>query len=256
MDFTNRQKQSYFKRIPLYVRIESLIRNKILTGQLEPGEKLPTEEELITQFGVSRITIRNALSQLERDGLIERSRAKGTFVAHNFPINEKFIITNEIHDIVHHGEKYEVDALGIETVRVAETRASREIRALFNFTNSDLISVVRRVRMFHGIPMYFLENYIPPEIAKYLTVEELSQIPLLRILKKKIGLSIGRGEMYIEAIPADPDLSEILRIQIFEPLILRQIYYWFPSGEPFEIVNSFMRPDFFRYKVEITATDF
>jgi GntR family transcriptional regulator len=223
---------------------------------LEPGEKLPREEDLITQFGVSRITIRNALSNLERDGLIERTRAKGTFVAENLPINEKFIITNEVYNILRDADRYEVDTLGIETVKVAETRNPREIRTLFNLTNSDWVSVVQRVRLFKGNPMYFLENHMPPEIAKHLTVEELSHKPLLAILREKIGLSIGRGEMYIEAIPADPDLAEILGTQIYEPLILRQIYYWFHSGEPFEIVNSFMRPGFFRYKVDITVTDF
>lgn len=256
LNLTNMQKQPYLKRIPLYVRIESLIRNKILAGQLEPGEKLPTEEDLTAQFGVSRITIRNALSNLQRDGLIERSRAKGSFVAQELPLNEKFIITNEVYDIVRDAGRYEVEVLGIERVKVAETRIAREIRNLFNLTNSDAISVVRRVRMFNGNPMYFLENHMPPEIAKHLALEKLSQTPLLTILKQKIGLSIGRGEMYLEAIPADPDIAEILGTQIFEPLILRQIHYWLPSGEPFEIVNSFMRPDFFKYKVDINVTDF
>lgn len=71
--------------IPLYVRIESLVRNRILNGQLQPGDKLPTEEDLVKQFGVSQITIRNALSNLGGDGLIVRNRAKGTFVAENVP---------------------------------------------------------------------------------------------------------------------------------------------------------------------------
>jgi GntR family transcriptional regulator len=256
LDFPNVQKHSNFKRIPLYVRVESLIRHKILAGQLEAGEKLPTEEKLIAQFGVSRITIRNALAHLERDGLIERSRAKGTFVAQDLPLNEKFTITNEVHDIVRDADRYEIDVLGLETVQISDTRCAREIRGLFNLTNSASISLVRRVRMFNRNPMYYLENHMLPEIARHLTVEELSQMPLLRILKKKIGLSIGHGEMYLEAIPADPDIAEILRVQIFEPLILRQIYYWFASGEPLEIVNSFMRPDFFRYKVDVDVTGF
>jgi len=74
--------------IPLYVRIESLIRNRILNGQLEPGEKLPTEGDLINQFGVSQITIRKALSNLEQEGLIVRNRAKGTFVSEEIALKK------------------------------------------------------------------------------------------------------------------------------------------------------------------------
>ena len=81
--------------------------------------------------------------------------------------------------------------------------------------------------------MYYIENILSPSVAQSLTIKELSERHLLRILKDKIGLNIKRGEMYIEAVPAAPDVAEILKMQIFEPLILRQLYYWFPTGEPF-----------------------
>ena len=242
--------------IPLYVRIESLVRNKILNGQLEPGEKLPTEDELIKQLGVSQITIRNALSNLEREGLIVRSRAKGTFVAENVPYRKKLEITNEVYNILEDADRYEVKNVDLETINVGEARNARTIRDFFNLTNEDKVSLVRRTRLLKGIPMYYVENILSPDVAKYLTIKELREKHLLKLLKEKIGLTIGRGEMYIEAVPADPDIAEILRMQMFEPLILRQLCYWFPTGEPFEIVNSYMRPDYFRYKVDVDVTAF
>ena len=104
--------------------------------------------------------------------------------------------------------------------------------------------------------MYYIENILPPAIAQHLTAKELGKNHLLQILKEKIGLTIARGEMYIEAVPADPDVAEILKMQIFEPLILRQLCYWFPQADPFEIVNSYMRPDYFRYKVDLDVKSF
>ena len=242
--------------IPLYVRIESLIRNRILNGQLEPGEKLPTENEFIKQFGVSQITIRNALSNLEREGLIVRNRAKGTYVGENIPIKKKFVITNEVYNILQDADRYEVKNVELQTINVGEARNARNIRDFFNLTNQDNICLVRRTRLLRGTPMYYLENILSPDVAQYLTINELCEKHLLKILKDKIGLTIDRGEMYIEAVPADPDIAEILGTQIFEPLILRQLYYWFPTGEPFEIVNSYMRPDYFRYKVDVAGTAF
>ena len=259
MNFSHTNKGSRRNRktsIPLYVRIESLIRNRILNGQLEPGEKLPTEGELIKQFGVSQITIRNALSNLEREGLIVRNRAKGTFVAENVPFRKKFVITNEVYNILQDADRYEVKNVDLRMMNVGETRCARTVREFFNFTNEDPICIVGRTRLSMGIPMYYIENILSPDIARHLSKKELYEKHLLRILKDKIGLNIKRGEMYIEAVPADPDIAEILRIQMFEPLILRQLYYWFPKGEPFEIVNSYMRPDYFRYKVDVDVRFF
>ena len=63
--------------IPLYARIESLLRSKILSGQYGPGEKLRTKEELAMQFGVSKITVTNALAHLRGEGLITSDPRQG-----------------------------------------------------------------------------------------------------------------------------------------------------------------------------------
>lgn len=237
--------------IPLYFKIESLIKNKILNGQLEPGNRLPTEAELTEKFGVSQITIRKALSNLEGDRLIVRSRAKGTFVAETIPVSKKFVITNQVYNILEDADRYEISNVALKTITIKETRNARMVREFFNLKNEDQVCIVKRTRLLRGIPMYYIENILPPSIASHLTVKELREKHLLKILYNKIGLTLGRGEMYIEAVPADPDVADILKTQVFEPLILRQLCYWFPTGEPFEIVFAYMRPDSFRYKVDL-----
>jgi len=68
------------KSIPLYYQLENILREKILSGVFSAGARLPTESELIRQYGVGRITVRHALAALVKDGLIERRRRRGTFV--------------------------------------------------------------------------------------------------------------------------------------------------------------------------------
>ena len=245
-----------FSSIPLYYRVESLLRNKILNGQFEPGEKLPTEEDLVKIFGVSLITVRKALSNLEEEGLIVRNRAIGTYVAENIKIEEKFLITNEVYNILRDADRYEVRNVSLQTKKVREARYARAVREFFDLSSDDKICVIKRTRLYRGKPMYYLENYMPERIAKHLTVKELKKKHLLMILKEKIGLTIDHGVMYLEAIPADTDLPEILGTQFFEPLILRQLCYWLPDGKPLEIVYSFMRQDYFKYKVNISGTSF
>jgi GntR family transcriptional regulator len=243
-------------QIPYYVRIKSLLRNKILSGQYAPSEKLPTEEELLRYFGVSKITIRNALSLLESEGLITRNAGKGTFVAEQIPITKQFIFTGGVHNIVLDAERYEVSVLGIQRLKVAETRSAKNIRAFFGLGNNDEITCVQRIRLLKGIPIYFIENNMLLEIGKHLTVKELSHRPLLRILRERIGLVIGQAEMYIEAIPSEPDIAELLQIQTFDPLIFLQVYYRFSDGNPFEIVNCLMKADYFKYKINLDAEGF
>ena len=67
-------------RIPLYYQLENVLREKITSGTFTGGERLPTEIELIEQYGVSRITVRQALSALAEEGLIDRKQGRGTFV--------------------------------------------------------------------------------------------------------------------------------------------------------------------------------
>ena len=249
-------RKNRFSSIPLYFRVESLLRNKILNGQWEPGEKLPTEGALVKQFGVSIITIRRALSNLEQEGLIVRNRAIGTYVTDNIKLTSKFVITNEVYNILQDAGQYEVRDISLEEIKLKDARNAAELREFFTLTNKDKISVLKRTRLLHGNPIYYLENYMPIEIAKNLSTKELEKKPLLNILKEKIHLTIDHGVMYIEAIPADIDVAEILKTQIFEPLMLRQLRYWIQGGKPLQIVDAFMRQDYFKYKVNIAETSF
>ena len=244
------------KKIPFYFHIESLLRQKILTGQLQSGEKLPPEKELAAQFGVSQITIRTALANLESENLISRMRGKGTFVTKNVPLSKQVIVTGDVQSFVDDSRKYRVKALGIDKKKVSETRIPREVEDFFGLKSKDRLSVIRRVRMLDKTPVQFLENFISPETAKHVTVKALSEQPLQTILKEKMGLEIGRSETYLESIPADPDVAESLHSTVFAPLFLLRSYIWFTSGDPFEIVSIFMRPDFFKYKIDTSRNGF
>ena len=244
------------KKIPFYFHIESLIRQKILTGQLESGERLPPEKDLAAQFGVSQITVRTALANLEAESLISRMRGKGTFVTQNVPLSKQVIVTGDVQSFVDDSRKYKVKVLGIDKRKVSETRIPREVEEFFGSSGEEGVSVVRRLRMLNRTPVQFLENFISRETAKHVTMRELSEKPLQTILKEKIGLEIGRSETFLESVPADPDVAESLHSTVFAPLFLLRSYLWFTSGDPFEIVSIFMRPDFFKYKIDTSRNGF
>ena len=239
------------KGISLYTRVESLLRTRILSGQYEPGQKLPTANELAAEFGVSKITINSALGNLQREALILGKQGKGTYVAESIPVSKQFVLTGPLHKILQDAERYDVQAFDPEVVFMGEIRATRDMQNFFGVSSDYRIGRIRRIRLLKNVPIYFVENCLAADLCSAITKEELQKEPLLRIMQRKLGIFPGRGEMYIQAIPAESDIAKVLHVQTYDPLMHIQVYYWKASGEPLEAANSFMRADYFKYKIEI-----
>jgi GntR family transcriptional regulator len=242
--------------IPLYSRIAYSLKHKILSGQFEPGRKLRSEERMAEFYGVSRITIRTALSHLENEQLIMRNRGKGTFVSKSIP-KQQAPIYKSVRDFVLNTQNSEIKPLTINTVKVGQTRIARDIRSFFSMSNEDEIAQIHRILMVDGAPRYFFENFMTPELASHITLEEIvEKKAIIRILKDNINIKLGRGESYLQAVPLDPDIAEILGYQVFDSFIRTQAFLWFHNEEPFEIGNYFIPAEYFRYKIDIDTTDF
>ena len=244
------------KVIPLYSRVESVIRSKIVSGEFEQGRKLPTEDEFVSHFGVSKITVRNALSRLETDGLITRNRGKGTYVNPEIPVTRQFIFTG-MHDIVRALEDRKVKPLETRKMKVGETQVGKDLRLFFGLSNHDEIHCIRRLCLCDKTPVSYFENYMPGPLARRISKQDiLRKSSITRILKEKMRLSDLRGEMHLEAIPADPDIARILQCQTFSPMLHTQIFFRFSSGEPLQVHNGYLKAEYYKYIVAIEMKDF
>jgi GntR family transcriptional regulator len=244
------------KGVTLYSRVESILRNRILSGQYEPGEKLPTVNEMASQFEVSKITVRGAVERLQREGLLLGRSGKGVFVAEDIPVPKQLILTGNVQSVLAEAERYAIEVLEPRVVRVEEARIAKDLRAFFRVQNGHEVTCFRRVRMIKDVPIYFVENFVPIALSQFITREDLRQKSLLRVLKQKGQIEIGRGEMYFQAVPGDVEIAELLHCPSFDPLIQIQVCFWLPSGEPLEMANEYVRPDYFKYKVDIDMNGF
>jgi len=240
--------------LPLYARVEKEIRNKIINGQYEPGEKLPTEDELIKIYGVSKITIRKALSELEADKLIVRNQGRGTFIAGKIPTKEYQLITGDVEGILNSLEGFAVKVLKAKNYRVGETRFAKSVRDFFNINNTDHIGTIEILRTRKKQPVFYFENMLSSDLSKLLLKKDLLKRPLLIILKQKMGMSIGKGELTFEAIPADTIIAKTLKCQPSDPIILFQVFYWLSSGEPLLMINVYMKAENMKYRMNIDVT--
>lgn len=242
--------------IPLYSRIAYSLRHKILLGLLEPGSKLSSEDKLAEFYGVSRITIRTALSHLEDENLIKRNRGKGTFVSEKILIHHSSTYKS-VRDFVLKTQRSGIKPLSIKNVKVGETRIVQDIRSFFNLSNEDEIAQIQRILLVDGVPRSFYENFMRPELATHITIKEISKKKaIVRILKDNTGIKLGKGEAYLQAMPLDPDIAQTLGCQVFDSFIRTQVFLWHSNGDPFEITNYFIPAEFFKYKIDIDTTDF
>lgn len=236
--------------MPLYSRIANIIEKKIYTGQYEPGGKLPNENELAESFGVSNITVKSALSCLAEAGLITRIRGKGSFVTDTLPEIKSHVYTS-MNSIVKAYSEARFQVLDIGVTRAGDSRNPKSLHEFFGISNQENIGRVTTTRT--GGPIkHFVESYFPSKYIKLFTKKELgTEHFVLGLLQKKAGLTVPKGTMKILADLAEPDISETLQCQSFEPVIHIQVYFWSEPETPLLIENVYYLARYFQYQVDM-----
>jgi len=242
--------------LPKYRVISSILRNRIELGQYGRGQKLPTEDEFIKEFDVSKITIRHALSQLGDEGLIERFSGRGTFVSEHFSLKKKYVVAN-ILDILRVQQASDIKALTIEKVKISEVRIANQVMEFFNLSGDDAIVRLKRVVWRDKMPSAYHENYISIDFARHVTKKNIYQKKsIIGLLSEKANLAVGKGEMYFEAVSLDGNMAPLLNSQTLDPAINVKVFFSSESNQPIEIANYFIKADNFRYKVNMDLSQF
>ena len=237
-------------RIPLYYQLENVLREKITSGAFESGEKMPTEIELIEEYGVSRITVRQALQALSDDGLIERKQGRGTLVSGRKSRKKRF--TGTIHLT---GSLDELIEMGMDTpVKVLEMN---RVEADLNEAESLEIKIgtpiyrLKRLRLNEGKPFGLIVNYLPEEIGSNLTMAELSSGALLHTMETKLGLNLDNAIQQIHAELADPYVAKLLDVRVGTALLSIERTVYTNENKPVEYVHTLYRSDLYGYSVKL-----
>ncbi len=246
-----KQKISFVSsRIPLYYQLENVLREKISSGAFEPGDRMPTEIELIEQYGVSRITVRQALQALADDGLIERKQGRGTLVAARRSRKKRF--SGTIHLT---GSLDELIAMGMDTpVKVLEMNrvdADAHEAELLEIKPGTPIFRLKRLRLNEGKPFGLIINYLPDEIGSSLTMAELSSGALLHTMETKLGLKLDNAIQQIHAELADPYVAKLLDVRVGTALLSIERTVYTDENKPVEYVHTLYRSDIYGYSVKL-----
>ena len=232
--------------IPYYYQIANLLRGKIESGELFAGMKLPKELDLSKHFGVSRVTLRQALAILEKEGLVTRERRKGTFVNHGGVKSKMIQLT---------GLVWEEDAGGEEmrVISTGEVDASASLQKFFGLDDGEKLSRVERLRMVEETPLCYVMNYLPRKIAKDIPQEDIRTRSMLHILKSRLNIPLGKIQQTFEARIAESDVADHLSIGVLAPVLYVETFVRSKNGEPVEFSQIYYRGDQHRYRVELVS---
>lgn len=232
--------------LPLYHQIYTSLRDEILSGALPFGASVPTEFEISSRFGVSRITARRAMQELTVSGLVERRRRVGTRVIHKArrPADTP---TRTIDSLI---------AFGRETVATlieyGHVPAPVEVAEALEIEPGHEILRALRLRSAGGEPLGLIESVLPAEAANDVSAERLSQTPLLEILKAS-GHQIVAGQQVIAATGASLAVAAQLVLEPQAPVLRIERVLRTVGGKPIARTVAHYRGDRYRLALDLEA---
>lgn len=218
--------------VALWRQLKIVLREAALT-ELAPGDRIPTEQELCDQFRVSRITVRQAIASLVREGVLARQRGRGTYV-----LPPKMVEPLDNDSPAGDQSPHQVRLYSLERV-VADKRLASKMAVPVG----EALHKVRRVRTTQGEPISYMTIYLPARFFPDLTPVELESEQFWQMLDYRSGLSPTRGEEVIECIQADRFRSDLLQVPVGSPLLVVEATAFLASGEVLEFSRAYHRAD-------------
>jgi GntR family transcriptional regulator len=228
--------------IPLYGKVEELLASEIALGHLQPGDRLPSEDELLRRFDVSRITVRRAIQNLIQRGMVEIRRGRGTFVLAPVISQELTRLTGFVEDMDAHGRKASARVLS-QGVVVANATVARQLGVI----KGTRVMRIERVRLADSVPMSFDETYLPLEIGKRIVSNNLRIKPIFALLEEKYGIPLSEAEYGLEAAAAPARVAEALRISEGFPIFRIERTSFTEGGRPIDYEILSYRSDLIRF---------
>ena len=231
---------------PLYQQIGEVLRIRIENGELVPGDKIPSENELTDQYHVSRNTARLAISSLILDGLVFRVKGRGTYVAAERMSYGLIHMSSFSEDMRNRGL-----VPGSRVLRFLRELPSKRMSQILKLKPGQMLYRVERLRLADGEPMAINLSFIPEFLCPDLEHEDLASGSLYALLENQYGYRLGYAEYVIKTAEADEQQAKLLDVPIDNTLLVREGTSYLEDGTPIEHTVLFNRGD--RYEFTFRA---
>lgn len=231
--------------LPLYVQIRDSLRRQILDGHFEVHERLPSENDMMNTFGVSRITIRQALRDLHNEGLVFSAQGKGTFVSKPKAVQNVQRLEGFGEAMAAQG--YEASA---RVLSIQQMKAPKAVAAALDLHSSDETIEVKRVRYLNRSPVCIENSYFPMDVGRQMFSLDLSG-DIFPMLENLFGIPLGGADISLDAILADDETQQYLNLKTGEAILRVERLTHNQDGRPIDFEYLCYRGDSFKYQFRI-----
>jgi GntR family transcriptional regulator len=237
--------------VPLYYQLQEIIRSRIDSGQWGPGQQLPPEADLCKEFNLSRGTVRQALADLVREGMLHRRRGKGSFVA-----AEK--IQQDIQSLTGFSEyaKNVLGAnLGSRLISVKVIPATRSMAKALEISDGSDVVEIRKVKLVDDQPFFLTAAFLPRDATPGLEHDDLSDESLIQLLRDRYGFSVAKVKGWFEPVLVTEYEAPLLDVEKGSPALLYQRIRFSADDKPLMLNKNIIRGDMCRITFQVPDAD-
>lgn len=232
---------------PLYRQLAAILRRPIVNGAYTVGSVLPKEADLADRFGISLITVRQALRELEADGLIRKRAAKPAIVAAQAPKTRNTTMYRRLADIASYTEGARLQVLSYRRERSAVASET------FGLPPGESCYCLRGMLMVDNRADTQVTTFFPPDIGRRLGKADFDDVLIFRALERHLGIQIGRARIVIRSELADAATARALGYEPGGPILtIEMLYHDAADGRPIELTFGRHRADVFSLSYDVS----
>ena len=235
--------------VPFYFQLKKTLAEEIVARRWHSGDRLPSEPSICTHFDVSRTTVRQALGELEAEGMIRREKGRGTFVAE--PRSTAWLLQSS------HGFYEEAvgagHAVGSRVLRRGLEALPRWACDALDLAEGSMGVTVERLRWVDDRLVMYVITHLPAYLAEVVLAADLETGSLYRTLEEGKGVSVFGGRRVVESVTGQEELARLLEVQPGAPMLFVESVSWDRDLRPFECYRAWHRAD--RTKIEVQVVN-
>lgn len=230
--------------VPLYQRVFGVLHQRIRSGVYQAGQRLPTEQDFVAEFGVSKATIRQAVGELVARGLVVRQQGRGTYVSDNTGADGDDRFVGSLTDLI----------LGTPQLPLHDVRVEHEIPFPHTVRTRLAVAsptgkVIRTRRILRGALFVYSVHYLSPAIADLVTAEALGDAGLVSLLHRR-GIAVRGAEQSIAAELAEAEVADALQLDIGAATLAARRVLRTDDGDV-EVLHSWYRGDLYEWQTAL-----
>lgn len=229
--------------IPLYIQLKEKLLEDI-EKNYTPNDIIPPEGKLEKEYQVSRITVRKAIEELERENVVVKKQGKGTYVKEKTVLYDANMITSLTQRLEKQNRILTTKSKDFVKIKKIEKHFAKEL------LNSDTLLCMKRTRLLEGTPFALMVNYF--DINKVPNLEKnFNQESLYAFIKEEYDIELYSSDETVEALAANSFQAEQLGIEVGMPLLSLKRLSYDKKGTPIEFSHLLIKASMYKHKIKL-----